>query len=74
VLGIGVQSILGVMLIPKVLIVFRTKEINQKNQTLRNTSFENAPVVSSFELSLVRPLPVMAKRCSIAQQCWVIGI
>ena len=73
-LGVSVQSIVGVMLIPEVLIVFRTKEINQKNKTLRNTSFGNAPVVSSLEIRLVRPLPVMAKSCSIAQQCWVIGI
>jgi hypothetical protein len=31
VLGIGAQLIVGVMLIPEVLIVFRTKEINQKD-------------------------------------------
>jgi hypothetical protein len=31
VLEVGVQLIVGVMLIPEVLIVFRTKDINQKD-------------------------------------------
>jgi hypothetical protein len=31
VLGVVVQAIVAVMLIPEVLIIFRTKEINQKD-------------------------------------------